>query len=97
MKLLVILLIIKVIARTKFVIDMLFYYTGHSFAQRSTWVSHMVRHSGVTPHICNECGKAFATKGDLTTHKWSHRPDKRFLYFIHFILLRKNMYKEKDR
>ena len=38
----------------------------------------MVRHSGATPHICNECGKAFATKGDLSTHAWCHRLDKPF-------------------
>ena len=38
----------------------------------------MVRHSGVTPHICNECGKAFATKSDLSTHVRNHRPEKPF-------------------
>ena len=46
---------------------------GKLFNMPGTRSTHMKRHSGVKPHSCSFCGKAFFTKGDCRRHENTHR------------------------
>ena len=44
--------------------------------KKPTLATHMIRHTGVKPYICQECGKGYNTANSLKQHSKIHTGEK---------------------
>jgi len=48
------------------------------FSYSCSFKTHLLRHEGVKPYVCDECSKSFCTVAELKHHQLKHLDFKQF-------------------